>query len=178
MLVNNIIFIGGIHGVGKTTLCKKISAELPIEHFSSSELISMLDSQKIRNDKIAEDIKGNQNLLLDAVEHFLHDSKVYLLDGHFCLIDGDYSIKKIPIKTFESLGIKGIIILSDDEEKILERLKGRDNRNYSLEFIRDFQENEITYGKYVADKIKVPLRTINISKEKWDITFIAKELLY
>ena len=170
----NIIFVGGIHGVGKTTLCKKISKELSIDHFSSSDLISML---RVKQDKKVDNIRDNQNMLLESVKCFLDNDKVYLLDGHFSLIDSDNFIQEIPIEVFELLGIRGIIILFDYEEKILERLKGRDNRDYSLQFIRNFQEKEISYAKQVAEKIKVPIRIIDISKEESDITFSVKKLL-
>lgn len=172
----NIIFVGGIHGVGKTTLCKKISSELSIEYFSSSELISKLDSQRVNDDKIAHDIKDNQNILLDAVQQFLYKDRIYLLDGHFCLIDSEHSIKQIPLNTYESLGIKEIILLCNDEEIILKRLKDRDNKEYSLEFIEKFQQNEIDYAQYVANKIRVPITTIDLSKEENDIENIIRDL--
>ncbi|NLP35938.1 MAG: AAA family ATPase [Clostridiales bacterium] len=177
MLKNNIIFIGGVHGVGKSTLCKKISTELSIKHFSSSELISMVDSSKVRTDKKANDIKGNQNLLLEAKKLFLNEDRIYLLDGHFCLIDDKYLIKKIPMNLYESLGIRGIIILTDDDGMILKRINYRDGYNsmYSLEFIRDFQQKEISYGKLIADKIKVPLRIINLSNDEEDVVTIIRD---
>ena len=31
-------------------------------------------------------LKRNQNILIDAIEKFLEHDKLYLLDGHFCLI--------------------------------------------------------------------------------------------
>lgn len=173
----NIIFVGGIHGVGKTTFCNNLSKELSLEHFSSSTLISMLDSQRIKQNKRVDDIKNNQSILLEAVNYFLNSDRVYLLDGHFCLIDGNSCIQKIPISVFELLGIKGIILLFDCEEKILKKFKKRDARDYSLEFIKKFQEEEMLYAKYVAKKIKVPLRVINISKKEEDKISIVRELL-
>lgn len=173
----NMIFVGGIHGVGKTTLCKKMSTELLIEHFSSSELISMFDSRRIKDEKVADDIKDNQNVLLNAVQQFLYKDRNYLIDGHFCLISSDYSIKEIPLNTYESLGIKGIILLYNDEEVILKRLKDRDHKNYSLEFIQYFQQKELSHGNYVADKIKVPIKVVNLSKGEEDIKFFIRGLL-
>lgn len=106
----NIIFVGGIHGVGKTTICNNLSNELSIEHYSSSNLISMLDSERIKQDKRVEDIQDNQNMLLEAIKYFLDKDTFYLLDGHFCLINSDNIIQKVPVKVFELLGIKGIIL--------------------------------------------------------------------
>jgi len=37
-----IIFIGGIHGVGKGTLCKRIASDLNIIHLSASEVLKWI----------------------------------------------------------------------------------------------------------------------------------------
>ncbi|HZJ76222.1 MAG TPA: ATP-binding protein [Oscillospiraceae bacterium] len=177
MKKNNIIFVGGIHGVGKTILCKRISTQLLIEHYSCSELISMLDAKKIGNDKIVHDVNNNQNVLLNAAQRLLDDENIYLLDGHFCLINNDYLIKRIPINIYESLRIKGIILLTCDEKIILDRLKRRDGKDYSLEFIQLFQQKEIEYGKYVADKIKVPIKMIDLTRGKVETELIVRDLL-
>lgn len=166
MYENNIIFVGGIHGVGKTTFCQEISRNLSIEHFSSSQLISLFKPEAVRKEKDVHCIESNQDILLKAINNFLCKDKVYLLDGHFCLIDGKQHISEILIETFQLLAIKHIVILTANEEKILERLKIRDNVEYSLDFIRHFQQSEVNYGKYVSEKIKVPIKIIdNTSKD-------------
>ena len=38
-LTNYIIFIGGIHGVGKGTICKEIASKTDIIHITASEII-------------------------------------------------------------------------------------------------------------------------------------------
>jgi len=37
--MKNIIFIGGIHGVGKGTLCEKVCNDLNLLHLSASEVL-------------------------------------------------------------------------------------------------------------------------------------------
>ena len=63
-----IIFVGGIHGVGKTTLCRKISEKLLLKHFSASDLISNLKSENIAKDKKVSDVNENQNILLESIK--------------------------------------------------------------------------------------------------------------
>lgn len=36
-----IIFIGGVHGVGKGTLCKRLASDLKITHLSASEVLNL-----------------------------------------------------------------------------------------------------------------------------------------
>lgn len=42
-MYNNIIFIGGVHGVGKGTICQKIKEKLDFTHLSASEVLKWDD---------------------------------------------------------------------------------------------------------------------------------------
>ena len=42
-MTSKIAFIGGIHGVGKSTVCKHICRDLKIEYLSASELLKWKD---------------------------------------------------------------------------------------------------------------------------------------
>lgn len=159
----NIIFIGGIHGVGKTTICKNISKSLNIEHYSSIDLIKNIKSTYINKDKKVKDISGNQNTLLQAIDIYL-DESMSLLDGHFCLLDEFGSIKEISNEIFKEINIIKIIILVDSPEKIVERLRNRDSNKCSLDFIKEFQKREIEYGKLISEELNINLDIINLSE--------------
>ena len=53
MMKRQIIFVSGVHGVGKTTLCKKIASRYKIEHFSASNLIAKEKAEESDRLKIA-----------------------------------------------------------------------------------------------------------------------------
>ena len=59
----NIHFFGGIHGVGKTFLCKRLSSQLSIKHFSAGELIN----QGIQKNKEVKSINSNQNVIINSM---------------------------------------------------------------------------------------------------------------
>ena len=61
---NDIIFIGGIHGVGKGTLCERIESELGIVHLSASEVLKWKDFNVDSSDKRVADIDATQDRLL------------------------------------------------------------------------------------------------------------------
>ena len=61
---NDIIFIGGIHGVGKGTLCKRIESELGIIHLSASEVLKWKGFNVDSSDKRVADIDSTQDYLL------------------------------------------------------------------------------------------------------------------
>lgn len=149
----NIIFVGGIHGVGKTTICNEISDELEIKSYSSSELIKKINSDKLWDNKKVKNVSGNQNILLDAINLYLCGNKNYLLDGHFCLMNEHGEVNKVPFETFEKMKLDKIILVIDEASNIIKRLKSRDDNIYSLDFINAFQDQEIEYAKEVSKKL-------------------------
>lgn len=172
-----IIFIGGIHGVGKTTLCRKISEALLIKHYSASELISKLKVQTISKDKKVSNIGENQDILLESINSFVHEKGYYLLDGHFCLLNSDGHITEISFDTYKSLELKEIIVLVDNEAKICERLANRDKKQYSINLIKEFQEKEIHYAKEVAKRMDIRCKIINATDEQEEMFSFVKSIL-
>lgn len=160
-----VIFIGGVHGVGKTTICNNISNGFGIKHYSSSSLITRIKSDKVNINKKVGNIEGNQNILLEAINEYVDEQGINLLDGHFCLIDENGLIKNIPLETFSSISILEIIVLVDNPENIVERLKNRDSNVYTLDFIKYFQDQEIKYAKLVSKKLNIRLNIIDMNEK-------------
>ncbi|GAB6150427.1 ATP-binding protein [Clostridium novyi] len=166
MKEKNIIFVSGIHGVGKTTFCKEISQKYGVEYYSASELISIASRKKFTN-KLTNNINNNQKFLMNSIKKILDKDKYYFLDGHFCLLDKNLCIKEIPIDTYQNIGIKSIIVLTDNIHNIYFKLKKRDNIKYNLDLIDSFQKEEIKYANKVALILNVPIIYVNI--EDYDI---------
>ena len=150
----DLIFIGGIHGVGKSYFCEQITKQTGLKAYSASKLISELKQEQFKSDKLIADIGGNQNYLLDAVEKI--SDKEYLLDGHFCLLNSSGEVERVPLDTFKQLPIKAIVIIYDDVEKIVDRLNTRDGVSHSKITFKKFQNEEIAYAKELADLLCVP----------------------
>ena len=150
-----IIFVAGIHDVGKTYYCNSLNDG--IKNYSASDLIN--NYKKIKG-KIVIDVEENQNHLLNALLE-LNDKKIYL-DGHFCLLGEENKIKKIPLNVFKETNITKIILLYSEPISICERLKKRDNKDYSVELIEQFQNKEVEYGQEVANELNIPLVKIKV----------------
>jgi len=86
-MTRKIIFIGGIHGVGKSTLRKKITNVMDIQSYSASSLIKSVSDLNFPSDKKIKGINKNQDLLIDAVDKYIDPNRYCLLDGHFCLLN-------------------------------------------------------------------------------------------
>jgi adenylate kinase len=55
-MFKNIFFIGGIHGVGKSTICQQVCREMNIEYLSASELLKWGEINDDVKNKNVEDI--------------------------------------------------------------------------------------------------------------------------
>ena len=172
----NIIFIGGIHGVGKTTLCKKVTDELHIKHHSASQLIKMLKNEDSDNrDKAVKNINSNQDLLVSAIDQYLDKSAPAILDGHFCLLNTKHEIKRIPKETFSAISPIAIITLHDDVTNIANKITHRDGINYNVDLLSSFQDEEICYSADVANYLEIPHLLFDVSKNITGlINFIIK----
>ncbi len=170
-----MIFIGGIHGVGKSYFCEQITKQTGLKSYSASKLIAELKQEQFKSDKLIADIRGNQNYLLDAVRKIT--DKEYLLDGHFCLLNSSGEVERVPLETFKQLPIKAIVVIYDDVEKIVERLSVRDGVPHSKAIFEKFQSEEISYAKEVAELHLVPLITHNSTSNIDDIVTLINNLI-
>lgn len=147
-----IIFIAGIHGVGKTTFCKKKNFK---NVYTASDLIKRY--KNIKN-KFTNKIFENQEILLEAIAQ-IEEKEIYL-DGHFCLLDSYGNINELPLELYEKLDISKIILLIADPLEIKKRLEKRDKIKYNSTLLKKFQEKEIERAKYVSEKLNIKLKIL------------------
>lgn len=158
--MRNIIFIGGIHGSGKGTICQSIYAKKSCIHLIASELLKWEEISDKTN-KYVENIDNTQERLIAGLLNTIEKDKLYLLDGHFCLLDKYGEISKIPETTFENISPKSIAVINEDIQRIKERLEKRDGKPYDFNALKQMQETEIAYSKKIAKKLGVNHFEIN-----------------
>lgn len=145
-----MIFISGVHGVGKSYFCHMVKDATGIESYSASTLISQKKLSGFSADKLIPDIDDNQKYLLQAVNELKAVGQNFILDGHFCLLNASGIITRIPFDTFTALSPDTIILLTEKPEIIAARRKERDGIDASIHNIEDFQREECAYAKEVA----------------------------
>ena len=101
----NIYFIGGIHGTGKTSICKLLSNKYKIPHYSSGILINKGKQTYKQVDKI----KDNQEILIKEIEKLSKYNNNIILDGHYTLLDTNNNIQYISDELFSNLSIKEML---------------------------------------------------------------------
>ena len=149
----NSIFIGGIHGVGKTTFINEVKAQYPsIVCLSCSTLLNWSNPAH----KEVDNVDANQQELLVNLPHFIEDDKSYLLDGHFCLLTAQGRVERVPIEVFQAIRPRMIVVLEANLELISQRLQTRDNKAYAIPILDAFQQEEVRYAREVAQTLCVP----------------------
>ncbi|WP_177190328.1 ATP-binding protein [Algoriella xinjiangensis] len=160
--MKNIIFIGGVHGVGKGHICQIIKSNINIVHLTASDVLKWKDISAIDN-KLVQDINETQDLLIVNLKKIVDKDKRYLLDGHYCLLNKNGESERVPFKTFEDLNLSKILIVFEDTKIIKQRLEIRDGKDYDLEQIKYFQNMEVEYAKEISRKLNLPLLEIQSS---------------
>lgn len=171
-MFTNIAFIGGIHGVGKSTICNYICNETGLTYLSASELIKWKELNNNGANKKVENIVHTQDRLITGLEVTIDQNNKYLLDGHYSLLNRSGLVTKIPVETFRKINPYSLNLIIENVAEIKERLEKRDERIYEYDLLDEMQSIEISYAKELSDVLKVAL---NICNSK-DVSTIIKSL--
>lgn len=144
-----MIFVGGVHGVGKTYFSEKMSLKYNYRHYSASDLINF----ERNSSKKVDDLEGNQEQLIKNVLALKEKSDKFILDGHFCLINESGDIERVPEETFIKLAPRIIVVLKADTKFIKGNLLTRDRYVQEEKFLAKFQEEECLYATEIAEKL-------------------------
>jgi len=159
------IFIAGVHGVGKTTMCKAYIAKKPTIYEAASSLIKKAKTEAVaKTSKNVKDIAGNQELLITEVSKILSSGSNLLLDGHFALLK-DNIPTALDKEVFSNLNLSAIIVIHDDPRLIEERTKARDSSSLSADVISAFQQLELSKAEEIANELKIPFCKISSGKQ-------------
>ncbi|HTN19511.1 MAG TPA: ATP-binding protein [Pelobium sp.] len=163
--MKNIIFIGGIHGSGKGSICDVLKIKIDLIHLTASEVLNWkeLSSQE---EKRVKNICETQDRLITNLNKIAKDDKTYLLDGHYCLLNKDGAPEKISIQTFKDINPIKLILVTAEPKIIKDRLENRDAKTYSIRLIEEFQNLEISFAKELSRILESPIHIINSEQFK------------
>lgn len=154
-----VIFVSGVHGVGKTSMCESYKANEMFTFQSAGQLIKAARAEScIGQSKDVKNIDDNQQLLINAVSNIRNSGKLLLLDGHFAIWNDEHKPTAIETKVFIELGIDSIITIHDEPQLIAERINTRDEKSsLSAEEIDALQKLEIKQASQIANELNLPL---------------------
>lgn len=152
-----MIFVSGVHGVGKSYFCNLVKEHTGIETYSASALIADKRQSEFSKDKLVSDIADNQRFLLLAVNELKASNKNFILDGHFCLLNASGKVQRIAYDTFTMLKPDAIVLLTEKPETIVMRRRRRDGIEITKESVKIFQREERLYANEIAANIGAKL---------------------
>lgn len=148
------LFIGGIHGGGKSTLGKRLKSDFPDLNIFKASTLLKLDNIK---DKHIKDIRLNQHILESKIGELKNNYKFFILEGHFCLSDNYKNIEYVGLDIFYTLNPKALVLIKKCDKTVRRRLIKRDNIKLSLHFISRFNKLEQNFARFTSENLKVPL---------------------
>lgn len=158
-----VIFVAGVHGVGKTTSCADVAKRLVVPHYTASGIIrSAKESAISGSTKEVGNVRENQELLIEGVNRILESgSQRMILDGHFTILDKQGKINPIESKVFASFKMDGVVVYKDEPERICERLEERDSKRWDIALLREHQLAELEHANNVSMALRVPITVLD-----------------
>lgn len=158
-----IVFVAGIHAVGKTTACQQVAHDCHVPHYSASAVIKAEKESAIaKKGKMVADVDGNQKLLVQGVNRVLSQHEgVILLDGHFTLLNSKGEIQSIESVLFQQISLDRVIVFRDDPDAIVSRMANRDGNAYTRDLIDRHQTKEITHAKIICEELAIPFQLLD-----------------
>ncbi len=168
----SVIFIAGVYGVGKSTVCDKLSESLNIPHYSASDIISKSNGEKYGRNKAVSDANSNQNILINEVEDILKKHEKIILSGHFCIFDKNQNVIELPTFVYEKIYLEKIILLEKDLSTIVGNLSIRDDKKYISSNISELQKMEKESAVKVSKYNNVPLYIYELLYSEADLKYL------
>lgn len=172
-LKKSTIFIAGVYGTGKSTMCSALSKMLHIPAFSAGDLISSINGEKYGANKAVTDKDGNQALLVERVQQLFKKYERIILAGHFCIFNANAGIEILPESVYHALSISQIILLETNSQTIISNLRRRDGMAYSLKSISKLIEKEREQSERISEQLNCPLSIYQMTFTDQDVQQIA-----
>lgn len=166
---NGLIFVAGVYGVGKSTMCRELANYLKIPAFSAGDLISEINGEHYGKNKIVKDKYNNQNILITAVKNKLMQTSKILLAGHFCIFNTKNEVEILPEFVYKEIPLSKIVLLEADVSKICENIQNRDNKAYPKERLNDLIEKERRQAIKISSDLNIPLIIHHMNFDQTDV---------
>lgn len=172
----NVIFLAGVHGVGKGYLGSPAAKALGMTHCTASQLIREEKGLATWGaDKRTADLDDNQRALIQAVNKRRALGKL-LLDGHFVLRDANGVLTQLEQSVFERLKLRGALLLTNEPQVILDRLIARDSRSPDIASIAELADAELSHAESICVALKIPLQVLHSPTKDEVVDCISKLL--
>lgn len=175
-LKGSTIFIAGVYGTGKSTMCSTLSEMLHIPAFSAGDLISAINHEQYGANKAVSDKNNNQVLLAERVRQLTQENERIILAGHFCIFNADNDVEVLPELVYPALNISRIILLEADIQTVIANLRRRDGKKYPVKSVSVLLEKEREQSERIAEQLNCPLNIYQMTFTDKDSEYVASFL--
>lgn len=158
----SLIFLGGVHGVGKSSMCSDFGERYQMNVLSAGAIIRAERQNPLPDTRTTvQDVSGNQELLVRGIrrQRDVLPGR-YLLDGHFVLKTTAGNIEEIGVDIFSAMGVSHLVCLHDDPTAIARRLSERDGSVQDVDAIATLQLAELDRAAFVSGSLGVNLQLV------------------
>lgn len=138
-----ILFVTGIHAVGKSTLCQTLSEYFSAPYYSASDIIKTERKSIETPRRYNSEIDKNASLFKVGIENLLPKHKNLIVDGHTVLLNEKQKPHLVEMSIFENLSIECVLLLVGNLELLVERWNQSSVSSISKNEIDIFQRLEI-----------------------------------
>lgn len=169
----SVIFLAGVHGVGKGFLGSRVAEQLKILHRTASQLIRDEKGRETwSREKLVADVEDNQRALILSLGRIRGAKTTVLLDGHFVLRDKDGDFVRIAKDVFAELNLTEVILLSEDPDIIVERVNLRDSVLLTSASVKALAVEEENHARDICCALGIKLTVLESPTE-----FILKNVV-
>jgi adenylate kinase len=163
-----IVFVGGVHGSGKTTLSRLLAGLIPASHVTAGTLIREASSTDHvvtigAQDKVVPDVDANQAVLLRGLTAYQRraasDARLLLLDGHFALLGASGAIESVGLDVFRAISPIAVLLVETSAVTVHARLSARAADAPRIELIQRLAERERERALETAHVLGIPMFT-------------------
>ena len=161
--MNPIVFLGGVHGAGKTTIGRQLAVSLHTSHVTAGHLIREMESAvaaaAANTSKVVADVDANQDKLLRGLAFYrAHIGKGgIILDGHFTLFSSNETVAEIPLVIFRQIDPLALVLVETDAAVIHARLMKRDGKAPSHAAIATLAASESGHALTISRSLEIPV---------------------
>lgn len=170
------IFIAGVYGTGKSTICSVLAERFHIPAFSAGDLISVINGEQYGANKAVADKDNNQVLLATRVQELNSKNRQIILAGHFCIFNACNDVEVLPESVYPALNITQIVLLEAEVQNIISNLRHRDGKDYSEKSVTALIEKEREQSERISKQLKCPLYIYKMTFSDRDLNCVASLL--
>ena len=168
-MLQPVVFVGGVHGSGKSTLSRLLAEIVPAAHVTAGALIREASAPGYvvtvgAQDKAVPNVDENQAVLLRGLRAYRdrtpRDGRLLLLDGHFTLLDAQGQVVEVSSDVFKAIAPVAVLLVEANARMVHERLAARATDAPSLEIIERLAERERRRATATSEGLGVPLWTL------------------